>query len=130
VHHAVLIPSPALYPERSEAGLDRTGEAGEAFRQVRNAFAARGIAYDAALATLELSVIYLNEGRTADVRTLAREMAPVFRAQGVHREALAALQVFCEAAEREEATAELAHRVLDYLLRGRYEEGLPSLRRL
>lgn len=106
-------------------GLDRIGEAGEALRQVRNAFAARGIAYDAALATLELSVIYLEEGRTAEVRTLAREMTPVFRAQGVHREALAALQVFCDAAEREEATAELARRVLDYLLRGRYEEGLP-----
>ena len=42
----------------------------------------------------------------------------------MHREALAALQLFQEAAERDEATAELARRVLGYLFRARYDQGL------
>ena len=82
-------------------------------------FTAREIAYDAALASLELAILYLEDGRTAEVRTLARQMLWIFRAQGVHREALVALKLFCEAAEREQATADLARRVADYLERAR-----------
>ena len=54
---------------------------------------------------------------------LAR-MAEVFESKGVHREALAALRLFQEAAEREEATADLARRVLGYLFRARHDQGL------
>jgi len=91
---------------------------------VREEFASRGIAYDVALSTLELAVLYLEEGWTAKVKELARQMAPIFKAQGVHREALAALQLFRDAAERETATAELARRVVDYLCRARHNPGL------
>ena len=87
---------------------------------MREKFAARGIAYDAALATLELAALYLEQRRTWEVKTLARQMAPIFHAQGVHREALAALRLFCEAAEKEAATVELALRVTEYLYRARH----------
>ena len=63
-------------------------------------------------------------GRRAEVKSLARELAAVFEAKGVHREALAALRLFYEAAEHEEATADLARRVLRYLFRARYDQGL------
>jgi len=49
---------------------------------------------------------------------------PTSRRLGVHREALAALRLFEEAADRETATAELARRILDFLFRARYDEGL------
>jgi hypothetical protein len=45
----------------------------------------------AALASLDLAVLYLKEGRAGEVKELAREMAEVFRAQGIAREAFAAL---------------------------------------
>jgi hypothetical protein len=45
-------------------------------------------------------------------------MAPIFKAQGIQRETLAALRVFCEAAERETATLEMAQRLLELLERG------------
>ena len=51
-------------------------------------------------------------------------MSPIFRAQGVHREAIAALKVFRDAAEQEAATAELARRIVDYLCRARRDPGL------
>ena len=110
---------------RVSAGLGLAAEAVEAFSQVRAGFAEQGIAYDAALATLELAVVLLQQGRTRDVKALARQMAPIFKAQGVHREALAALKLFCEAAEKEAATVELARRVVQYLYRAQHQ---PELR--
>jgi tetratricopeptide (TPR) repeat protein len=95
-----------------------------ALRQVRAEFTAQNLAYDSALSTLELASLYLEEGRTGEVKTLAREMAPIFKAQGVHEEALAALKLFREAVERETVTPELANRLVDYLERARYDPDL------
>jgi len=47
----------------------------------------------------------------AEVRETAAEMLWIFKAQGVHREALAALRLFCEAAKQETATVALARQV-------------------
>ena len=79
---------------RIAAGLgDRTG-ARQAFDGARREFAARGMAYDAALVSLELAVLLIENGQTAEVRELAEEIAEIFRARDVHRETLAALAVF------------------------------------
>jgi tetratricopeptide (TPR) repeat protein len=96
----------------------------EALTQVRAEFTALKLTYDAALSTLELASLYLEEGRTSEVKALAREMAPIFKAQGVHKEALAALRLFCEAVERETVTLELANRLVDYLEKARHDPGL------
>jgi hypothetical protein len=82
------------------------------------------MSYDVALALLEEAVLLLEEGRPAEVKALAGELAQVFEDKGVHREALAALRLFHEAAEHEEATAEMARRVLRFLFRARYDQGL------
>ena len=92
---------------------------------VREDFGTRRIAYDAALASLELAALFLEEGRSREVRSLARQILWIFQAQGVHREALAALRLFCEAAERETATLEMVRRMVDYLRRAQND---PTLR--
>jgi transcriptional regulator with XRE-family HTH domain len=106
------------------AGLEKPQEALPALEQVRRYFTASQIAYDAALASLEVAVFYLEEERTGEVKRLAEEMLWIFKSQGVHKEALAALQLFCDAARREEATIELARRVVDYLVKARNNPGL------
>jgi hypothetical protein len=106
-------------------GLGRTGQAIEILNQVRGEFASRSMDYDTALVSLELATIFAREGRADSVKALARHMAPIFRAQGVHREALAALALFRQAAESEEVTADLARRFLEYLYRARQD---PKLR--
>jgi tetratricopeptide (TPR) repeat protein len=106
---------------RVAAGLGRTGEAIEALGRVRAAFMAQGNAYDTALVTLELAEVYASLGRTAEVKALARESAPVFQAQGVHREARQALELFRRAAEEERVSAELVRGVLAYLYRSRHD---------
>jgi hypothetical protein len=67
---------------------------------------------DAALASFELAVLYMEQGRTAEVQVLARELAPVFESQRVSREALATLVLFREAVEQETLTLEMARRLL------------------
>ena len=63
-------------------------------------------------------------GRTAEVREIAEEMLWIFKAQEVHREALAALRLFCEAAQQETATVALARQVERYLRRAQLDPGL------
>jgi hypothetical protein len=74
---------------------------------------------------LEEAALLLDDRRTAEVKALTRDLPAVFEAEEVHREALAALRLFHEAAEQEEATAELARRVLRYLFRARHDQHLP-----
>jgi transcriptional regulator with XRE-family HTH domain len=109
---------------RIAAGLGRTKEARSLLGQARLAFAARRMDYDVALALLEESALLIDEGRAAEVKLLARELAVLFDGKRVHREALAALRLFQNAAEQEHATAELARRVLGYLFRARHNPDL------
>jgi tetratricopeptide (TPR) repeat protein len=106
------------------AGLGRTPEALSLLARVRQEFADRNMGYDVALALLEEAALLLGEGRTAEVKALTRDLPAIFAAEEVHREALAALRLFHEAAEREAATAELARSVLRFLFRARHDEGL------
>jgi transcriptional regulator with XRE-family HTH domain len=107
------------------AALGRREEALAALEQVRRYFTVKRIAFDAALASLELAVLELEQGRTAEVKRLTAGMLWIFEAQGVHQEALAALRLFCEAVQKEEATAGLARRVTEYLRKARHN---PELR--
>jgi len=90
------------------AGLGRRLEAIPALERVREEFAGRGLGCDMALVTLELAVLYLEEGHAIKVRELARQMFTILKSQGIHREMLAAVKLFYDAAERRDATVELA----------------------
>ena len=96
---------------RIDAGQGREEPAERTLGLVRREFAERRLAYEAALASLDLAVLLLEAGRTAEVRELALGMAWIFRAQGIRREALAALSLFHEAARQEAASAALARQV-------------------
>lgn len=107
------------------AGLGRLEEAAVGLESVAEELAALGIAFDTARACLDLSGLYLRQGRTAEVKRLAGQMVEVFKAQNVHREALAAVILFQQAAEQETATAELVTKLADYLRRA---QSCPELR--
>ncbi|RPH56928.1 hypothetical protein EHM82_02400 [bacterium] len=104
---------------RIAGGLGRFEEAGDALREARQRFLEEGQGYDASLVTLDLAHLYLQQGRTAEVKRLAGEMLPVFLSQDVHREATAALAVFQEAAEAGGVTPHLVRKISAYLLRAR-----------
>jgi tetratricopeptide (TPR) repeat protein len=100
-------------------GLGDLRLAETAFREVQHEFFERHMAYDSALVSLDLGILYANEGRTQELKQLAAEMMPIFESRDVHREALAALLMFQHAAEEERLTVQLAENLAASLRRER-----------
>lgn len=111
---------------RIAAGCRRTEEAEEGFEQARRKFFAQKprLVLDYAQVSMDLALLLLEQGRTSEARTLAEQMKWIFSSQGIETQALAALRIFCEAARREVATADLARRVIRFLHRSQHNPGL------
>ena len=109
---------------RVAGGLGRTEEGIEALSAVRVKFAETKIRYDEAMVSLELAGLYLQQGRTAEVKALSAEMEPVFHDQGVHAEAQKALALFRQAVELETMTVEMVRRLVAYLYRAQHNPEL------
>lgn len=92
--------------------------------EVRDDFAAQSLGYDAALVNLDLALLYTEQGRPADVRKLAEEMLPIFQAQDIHREALAALLIFRRAAAEETVSVQMVRDLAGYLRQARHDPRL------
>jgi transcriptional regulator with XRE-family HTH domain len=94
------------------AGQGRAEEAIAKLEKVSNDFTDRRLPYEAALSSLDLAVIWLKARRNVEVALIAVGMKWIFETKGIEREALMALRLFCDAAEREAATVELVRQVI------------------
>jgi tetratricopeptide (TPR) repeat protein len=110
---------------RIACGLSQAAEAESLFLAAREGFLAEDIPYETALVSLDLSLLYAEQGRTAELKRLAAELVPIFASRQIHREALAALAFLQRAVEAERAGVEVVERVADYLRRARYAPDLP-----
>jgi transcriptional regulator with XRE-family HTH domain len=106
------------------AGTGQDTKAEASLEQVRREMARLEIAYDCALVTLDLAVVFLSKNRFEDVRALATDLVWICRSQQVGENALVALRLFTEAARREYATVELARRIRRFLYRAQQHPGL------
>lgn len=102
---------------RIALGLDRTGEAEDALRQVQKEFLSRFMGFDAALVSLDLAILYIRERRHEELKRIAFEIMPVFQSRDVHRESMAALIMFQKACEEERLTVEMAGQIAAILQR-------------
>lgn len=75
--------------------------------------------FDYALASLDAVLLYREEGRTSAIQSLSSSILKIFKAQNVHREAIAAVILFQEAAEQERVSAELVRRLQAFLSKAR-----------
>ena len=82
-------------------------------------FTERGASFDAGLAALDLSLVYLRQGLVGRVRKMAEEILLVFRSHNLAPEIMAAMILFQHAAEREIATLGLVKEIVGYLERSR-----------
>jgi transcriptional regulator with XRE-family HTH domain len=105
------------------AGTGQPAEAEAAYEQVRRELTPE-VPYDYALATLDLSVLLLEEKRTRDVHSLAVDLTWIFRSQQVPENALAALRLFQEADQRDALTSELAREIRRFLYLAQHDPGL------
>ena len=105
------------------AALGQAELAEEALKQVREGFLAAGIGSDVALVSLNLATLYLEAGRTREVRKLAAESVPLFASRGVHREVVMAWSLFREAAERDAVTVGLVQEIASRIRRAQSRPG-------
>jgi tetratricopeptide (TPR) repeat protein len=110
---------------RIARGLGQPETAEMLFLAARDGFLEEGIPYDTALVSLEIALLYAEQGRTAELKRLATEMMPIFASRQIHREALAALAFFQRAVEAERAGVAAVERIAEYLRKARYA---PELR--
>jgi len=89
---------------RIHAGIGELERAERELAATREGFEAAGSPYNAALVSLDLAAVWLQQGKTPRVRQLVDEMISVFRALRIAREAVAALLILREACDRDEAT--------------------------
>jgi tetratricopeptide (TPR) repeat protein len=114
----------ALVEGKIARGLGQREEAESHFLAARHGFLKHGIAYDAALVSLELALLYLEERQPSAVQRLAAEMVTVFEQQEVHREATVALMLFRDAAEMQRVSAEQVRQLMTFLVHSRCDPAL------
>ena len=95
------------FEARVNLGLGRPTKAEQGFKIARDRFLSIDRDYDAVLASLDLATALLAAGKTAELRQLAAELVPLFKARGVERETLASLRLLAQAVQAETLTATL-----------------------
>ncbi len=101
------------------ASLGQKEEALIKLEQVRHEFEERKHPFEYGLASLDVALLYREEGRFAEIKVLADEILEIFKAQQVHREAIAAVILFQEAAKKERVTAGLVRQLQDFLAKAK-----------
>ncbi|HSS48838.1 MAG TPA: tetratricopeptide repeat protein, partial [Thermoanaerobaculia bacterium] len=96
-------------------GLGQSKQAETRFLAARDGFVKEGVPYDTALVSLELALLYAEQGRTEELKRLTADMVPIFTSRHIHREALAALTFLRQAMEAEQASLDVVVRVADFL---------------
>jgi tetratricopeptide (TPR) repeat protein len=100
-------------------GRERIDEAESNFCEVQSAFLERGMAYDAALVSLDLALVYLRKRKLSDLKKLSSDLVLLFESRDVHREALGALYLFQKACEEEKLTEQAVNRIAERLRQNR-----------
>ena len=97
------------------AGLEEWESAEVAFLEAKDGFERAGMTFHAALASLDLSLLWMRQGQSRDAEALGREAADVFIALGIQREALGCVMILKEAFKKRKATVVLLEGVVEFL---------------
>lgn len=99
------------------AGLKEWLSAEQGLLQVKEGFEEEGMGFHAALASLDLALVWMHQDRYEETEKMVIEVADVFVALRIQREAFGAIMVLKEAFEREMATLGLLKDVVEFLRR-------------
>jgi tetratricopeptide (TPR) repeat protein len=99
------------------AGLGQLDRAEEYLVAARRGFEEAGVRYHAAIAGLDLAVVWLRQGRREEARDLVLDCVRVFLELRIHREALAAVLVLQRAFEKGLDADALLDKARDFLRR-------------
>lgn len=91
-------------------GLSELGIAESVFLEVKKRFEEEGLGFAAALASLDVAMVWMRQGRMAEAEKIVLKAAGVFAALNVQREVLAAVALLEEAFRTRRATTLLVER--------------------
>jgi hypothetical protein len=101
-------------------------EAEGALLAAREGLAKEGLAYEAALAAMDLAVLYVQERREADMLRLADQIYPLFRSDDMYQETTAALLSFQQPSGDKDVDR-LLNELSGWVARTRSEKNPPAL---
>lgn len=107
------------------AGLDQWNTAETELFEVRAGFEGEGMRFHAALAALEIALLWLRQARTSETKELVLETVDVFIALRIPREALGAVVVLQDAARKDIMTVNLLASVVEHLWRSQMDPDAP-----
>jgi tetratricopeptide (TPR) repeat protein len=102
---------------RISLGLSEFKTAEEALEEVRNGFEKAGLGFHASLASLELALAWMRQGRHEAAEEMVLNVADVFVVLRIQREALGTIAILKGAFERQMGTIELLEDVVAFLRR-------------
>jgi tetratricopeptide (TPR) repeat protein len=99
---------------RIDVGLGELERAERAFRESKTGFEETGMGFAAALVSLELALVWLNQNRPEQAWAVVSEAKQVFQRLQVHREVLAAVMILQRSIELGKATLGLVESVVQF----------------
>jgi hypothetical protein len=97
------------------AGLGEWNSAEEAFIQAKRGFEEAGMGLHAAIASLEVALVWMHQGRYEETAAMVADAVEVFVSVGIQREALGAVLILGEAFARRVGTLGLLEDVVEFL---------------
>lgn len=111
---------------RIRARQGRTAEAERRLREVRNRYLQSDFRLEAVLSTVELIELVASQSRTAEALDLAREVLPILRSWGLHRDVIALMTLLVEHLQQKTAEAGLYKEVAERLRRTWHLNGIAA----
>lgn len=96
-------------------GLAAYSAAESIFQEVKEAFELEELGFAAALASLDLAMAQMRQGKCDEAKAVAIEAAGVFAALKIHREILGAVELLRDAFRIDKATVALVERVVSFI---------------
>lgn len=106
---------------RVHLGLGDLDRAEREFLVAKKGFEEAGLAYKAALTSLDLAAVWLRQGKVEDVRALVLQAVEIFLSLKIQREVLAGVLLLKKACETRTPMNELLDSVREYLRRAEHD---------
>lgn len=100
---------------RIELAMDNLTSAEQGFSEVREEMSAASLGFNASLASLELALVWMRQGRAEETEEIVYEAAEHFYSLGLHLEVLGAVQLLVDAFQFKKASVLLMQRTVSFI---------------
>lgn len=100
---------------RIELAMNNLVSAEQSFSEVREGMIEESLGFNASLASLELALVWMSQGRAEEAKEIVHEAAEIFYNLGMHVEVLGAVQLLVDAFRFKKASTQLIQRTISFI---------------